>query len=108
MKTLALLVLAAFSLPALAAGEDARARAGANASVEGGATLGDTGINSGALGRGIDLNRPAPGMLRVPTNRRDRDDRASTGSSRPVQQATDLGGEAEREEDAIRHKMRER
>ena len=106
------LALFLFSLGCFAAGEEARARAGNGASVEGGVSIGQTGINSGgvagSLGHGIDINRAPPGTikLRLPPNRRDREERASTGASRAESQATDLGADAEREEDAIRRKAR--
>jgi hypothetical protein len=49
MKTLHLIALAAFAIPAFAADDNtARMRAGPNASSEGGATLGQTGVRSNA------------------------------------------------------------
>ena len=113
------LVLFLFSIGAFGAGNDARMRAGTNGSVEGGVALGATGINGDAvvspLGRGLDINQPPPGSLHipVPANRRDPEDRqASRGSSAAPRSisftATDLGKEAEHEEDALALKMRKR
>jgi hypothetical protein len=53
--TLCSLAAAAFGLPAAAADENtARAKAGANASVEGGAALGTTGVNTQSGGTARD------------------------------------------------------
>ena len=69
------LVSTALSLavPALAVNDAATARAGAGASIEGGASLGGTGINNGpgALGTGLDINFKPTGTLRIPVGRKD-------------------------------------
>jgi hypothetical protein len=65
-------------------------------------SLGSATIGSGALGTGLDLKRAKIGLQqRVPANRRDPEDSASAGASKPRMMATDLGLHAEKEEDAI-------
>ena len=69
-------------------------------------SLGSASIGSGALGTGLDLKRAKIGLQqRVPANRRDSEDGASTGASKPRTMVTDLGFQAEKEEDALRKKQ---
>src|SRR5438477_13166909 len=66
-----------------------------------------TPMGTGALGHGLDLKRAKIGLQqRVPANRRDSEDSASSGASRPRTMVTDLGFQAEKEEDEMRKKDR--
>jgi hypothetical protein len=117
--------LALAATPAHAAGDEAKARAGVNASTEGGASLGGTGIDTQAKRPGLrsadedEKERAAQerGKLRVPIGRGDRDPAkpptagaagsASTGASAPERRGgTDLGYEAEKEEEEFQKKKR--
>src|SRR2546423_10083162 len=102
------LALTLFALPALAAGDDAKAAAGSGASVEGGVSLGGTGMGPGALGRGLDPSRPPVGMHRIPLNRKDSEERGSSSGSSARSRgdnSAELSNQAEKEEDAIRLKQ---
>ncbi len=68
---------------------------------------GEAAIGGGALGTGLDLQRARLGLQPVPDNRRDPEDSASAGASRPrAMEPTDLGFEAEQEEAAIQAKQK--
>jgi hypothetical protein len=96
------------SLPAQST-DEARSRAGVNASVEGGASLGGTGLDGTMADPRRSAERPA---VRIPSNRHDASKgSASTGSSsRDTAPAagTDLGREAEKEDEEYRKKERAR
>jgi hypothetical protein len=125
LVSLALSVLAftaalAFALPALAANDAATAKAGAGASVEGGASLGGTGINNtpGALGTGIDVNAKPAGTIKLPPDKKETVEgkkeavegskdadpgKASAGASRP---RGSLADEADKQDEEFRRKQR--
>lgn len=102
---------AAFALPALSAGDGAGAKGGVNASIEGGASLGGTGVDSGAGGNSA-ADRPAKPdpRLRVPAQHKDPEERgaASAGSSAEdsARGGTDLGVKADKEDEERRKQER--
>ena len=98
------MVLAA--TPAGAASDEAKARAGVNASVDGGASLGGTGIANTPRGPGLRVPDEGQGRIRIPLGR-PRNDDASAGASSPERRSgTDLGFEAEKEEEEFLKKQR--
>jgi hypothetical protein len=85
------LAAAAFALPAVAADEGtAKARAGANASVEGGTSLGGTGVSSGA---NAGVNAAGSGTVKQETTgdaqaRRDNnEDESKVKAAKPAKRA---------------------
>jgi len=123
LLSLALSVLAftaalAFALPALAANDAATAKAGAGASVEGGASLGGTGINNTPGGTGIDVNAKPAGTLKLPPDKKETVEgkkeaveggkdgdpgKSSAGASRP---RGSLADEADKQDEEFRRKQR--
>jgi hypothetical protein len=116
VKTLlsaALVATSTAALPALGASDDANARAGINASTDGSASLGGTGIGTGA-GSSLPNKGERDGKVRIPVQHKDPESRgepppsASAGSSAETSArgGTDLGIAAEKEDEEIRKKLR--
>src|SRR5436190_14935904 len=92
--TLCSLAAAAFALPAAAADENAaKARAGANASVEGGTSLGGTGVSSGAnagvnaAGGGTVKQETTDGQPRTGDTQARRDNNEDQSKAKPAKRA---------------------
>jgi len=88
------LAAAAFALPAAAADENAaKARAGANASVEGGTSLGGTGVSSGANagvnagGGGTVKQETTDGQPRTGDTQARRDNNEDQSKTKPAKRA---------------------
>jgi hypothetical protein len=103
----------AAALPALGASDDSNAKAGVNASTEGSASLGGTGIGTGA-GTALPNKGERDGKIAIPAQHKDPESRgelppssASAGSSAETSApgGTDLGIEAEKEDKEIRRNL---
>jgi hypothetical protein len=116
MKSIACIAFCGFtlaSLPALGASDDSNAKAGMNASTEGSASLGGTGIGTGA-GTALPNRGERDGKIAIPAQHKDPESRgelpppnASAGSSAETSApgGTDLGIQAEKEDREIRKNL---
>jgi hypothetical protein len=115
MKSIACIAFSfglAAALPALGASDDSNAKAGVNASTEGSASLGGTGIGTGA-GSALPNRGERDGKVAIPAQHKDPESRgerppsSSAGSSAETSApgGTDLGIEAEKEDKEIREKL---